>query len=162
MNSTPSNSNYQPSLGDQAPKNQVATKSHYRRRVFDSILCIQYLGESYQAFIQSSKMDDQQHSSSSEIERENMDPTGGGEKVSDPNGIKPDGNGPLPEDEKEIDPNKEIPEEDNYLVDDEGSIIKEPTREIDDPYLPGHADEDAIPSKQEELPDPKENIETDF
>lgn len=162
MNTTPSNSNYQPGLENQAPKNELATKSHYRRRVFDSILCIQYLGQSYQAFIQSSKMDDQDHTSASESERENSNPTGGGEKVSDPNGIKPDENSPRPEDEKEVDPNKEIPEENNYLVDEEGSIIKEPTREIDDPYLPGHADENIFPGKQDELPDPKQNTETDF
>lgn len=162
MNTTRSNSNYQPSVERQAPQNEVATQSHYRRRSFISIHGLHYLDQSYQAFIQSCKVDDKQNPQTAERDKDHVDQEKATEKVSDPDGIKQDTNGHLPEDEKEIDPNKEIPEEDNYLVDEEGSIIKEPTREVDDPYRPGHDDEDALPSKQEELPDPKKNTETDF
>lgn len=65
---------------------------------------------------------------------------------------------PLREKRDEVKPNREEPKEDNDLEDDE-DIIEEPTRELDDPYRPGHGDRDDIPQKEEDDPktDSKKN-----
>lgn len=164
MNSTPSNSEFQPPQGGQTQKNQVTTQSHYRRRDTHVKVYPNNLGRNTQGIFQSSQMDDQHHTATAESEQEDLEPPTQGERVSDPNGIKPDQRGHRPEDEKEIDPNKEIPEEDNYMEDDNGSIIIEPTREVDDPYRPGHGIRENVLPMEEEFPksDPRENIETDF
>jgi hypothetical protein len=109
-------------------------------------------------------MDDQHHTPTNESGQEDLEPRKQAEKVSNPNGIEPDSNGHIPEDQKEFDPNKEIPEENNYLVDEEGSIIKEPTREVDDPYRPGHGSkEDMLPIKKDfSLSNHMENIKTNY
>lgn len=164
MNSTPSNTEFQPPSGAQTPTNQVTTQSHYRRRDTHIQVYPDHLDRNTQTIFQSSQMDDQHHTPTAASGQEDLEPRTQGEKVSDPNGIKPDDRGHRPEDEKEIDPNKDIPEEDNYLEDDDGSIITEPTREADDPYRPGHGTQENVPPMEEESQnqDPKENIETDF
>ncbi|MFN4000430.1 hypothetical protein [Algoriphagus sp.] len=164
MNSLPSNTGFQPPIGNKTPTYQVTTQSHYRRRDTHVKIYPNHLGRNTQAIFQSSQMDDQHHTATSKSGQKDLTKKSQAPKVSDPNGIKPDDREHLPEDDKEIDPNKEIPEEDNSLEDEDGSIIKEPTREVDDPYLPGHGTEENTPSTEEEFPksDPKENIETDF
>lgn len=160
MNETPSNSEFQPPFEDQAQKNQVIKQSHYRRRDTHIKVYPNPLGRSTQTVFQSSKMDDQHFTKSSG--RKDLEPYQQGEQVSDPNGINHDVNGHRPEDLKEIDPNKEVPEDNNYLVDEDGSIIKEPTRELDDPYRPGHADKNNVPPIEKEFPNPNENTKTNF
>jgi hypothetical protein len=156
MKSKPSKS------GGQTPTNQVTTQRHYRRRTTHVNVFSNPVGRNTEAVLQSSQVDDQHHTPTAASGTEDLKPESKGERVSDPNGIKPRDGDHLPEDEQEIDPNKEIPEEDNYLEDEDGSIIQEPTREVDDPYRRGHGT--TVPPTEEEFPksDPKENIETDF
>ncbi|SEG16836.1 hypothetical protein [Algoriphagus boritolerans] len=164
MNETPSNSAFQPQAEDQTQSNQVTTQSHYRRRNSHNKVNPNHLGGNTQTVIQSSKMDDQHHTPTNESGQEELKPRKQAEKVSNPNGIEPDSHGHKPEDQKEFDPKKEIPEEDNYLVDEEGSIIKEPTRELDDPYRPGHGSKKGMPpiKKDFSISDLKENIKTNY
>ena len=162
MTTTNVNSDSSAVLENQTPKNQVATQSHYRRRNYDSVLYFYHLDLNHQNFFQNCKMDDQQvPSKKKDSDQEQEDRSV--EKVSDPNRIHTDTEGHLPEDEKQPDPYKEIEEEENnYLVDEEGSIIKEPTREVDDPYRPGHDADKSSLSNEKKGSNPKENTETDF
>lgn len=141
------------------PRNEVPTKSDYRRRSFNSKIRFQDLVWGTQGFARISHLDDQENSNAEERDREQVDPKEKVEKVSDPNGKEPE-KGPLPEDDRDINPNQ--PEPDDYEVDEEGSIIKEPTRDVDDPYMPGHNKDEKAPSKKEDLPDPEENTKTDY
>lgn len=161
MNTTKVNSNPSSSLVNKPPRNQVVTQNHYRRRNYDSVLYFHHLDQNHQNFFQNSNMDDHQvPSKKKDSDQEHEDRSV--EKVSDPNRIHTDTEGHLPEDDKQPDPNKEIEEENNYTVDEEGSIIKEPTREVDDPYRPGHNSDKSTPSNKKEVPNPKRNRETDF
>lgn len=161
MNTTKVNSNPSSSLVNQPPENQVVTKNNCRRRDLGSLFYLHHLDQNHQTFFQSSKMDDPQNPTQTRTKAQ-VNEDKAVEKVSDPNRIKTDTEGHLPEDDKQPDPNKEIEEENNYTVDEEGSIIKEPTREVDDPYRPGHNSDKSTPSNKKEVPNPKKNTETDF
>lgn len=164
MNSTPSNTEFPSPAEGQTHTNQITMQSHYRRRDTHIKVYTGNLGRNTQGFFQSSQMDDQHYTPTSESGQEDLEEQTQGEKVSDPNSIKPVERGHRPEDEKEIDPNKKIPEEDNHIEDEDGAIILEPTREVDDPYRPNHGTRENVPPMEEEFPkpDPKENTETDF
>lgn len=161
---TPFNSEFQSPNEGRAQNNQVTTQSHYRRRDTHIKVYPNHLGGNTQTVFQSSKMDDQHHTPTSESGQEDRESQIPKVKISDANGVETDDRGHLPEDEKEFDPNKKIPEEENYLVDEEGSIVKEPTREADDSYRPGHGTKEYVPPMEKEYlkTDPKENTETDF
>lgn len=142
MNEAPFNSEFQSPQEDQTQTNQVTMQSQFRRRDTHIKVYPNHLGRNTETIIQNGKMDDQHHTPTNESEQKDLEPGKQAEKISNPNGIEPDPDDYRPEDEKEFDPNKEIPEENNYLVDEEGSIIREPTREVDDPYRPGHGFKD--------------------
>lgn len=73
------------------------------------------------------------------------------QEILDPERERVDREFPKKDDDDDIDPNRNISEEDNDLNDGDGAIIKEPTRELDDHYLPGHGEKENTPPIKKEF-----------
>jgi len=54
-------------------------------------------------------------------------------------------------DDDDIDPNRNTPEEDDDLNDEDGSTVEEPTRKLDDHYLPGYRESENTPPIKKEF-----------
>lgn len=170
MKTATHNSQVQPPLEASAPR-RTNSKTQYPRRDFCFSLFYPDVDQTFQAinpngnkgYAQAdfnSEYDDDQEISGQEI----LDPERKDKDISDPEEDHREREFPNQHDDEDINPNRDIPQEDNDLTDDDSAFIKEPTREVDDPYRPGHADEENIPPIEEEFPneDLKENIKTDY
>jgi hypothetical protein len=171
MKTTPQNSQGLPPIDASTPIRKTTSKPQYPRRDFYFSLFYPDVDQTFQAidpngnkgYAQAdilSEYDDDQEIGRREI----LDPEREENEIMDPKKDHREREFPNQHDEEDINPNRNVPEEENDLTEDDGAIIKEPTREIDDPYRPGHADEENIPPIEEEFPneDLKENIKTDF
>lgn len=150
---------------------QGSNKNHYPRHDFYFTLFYPDLDQTFEAIDPDSSKDYKQADFISEYNddqenggQETVDPEREVRKILDPEKDHHEREFPNQHDDEDINPNRNVPEEDNDLTKEDDAIIKEPTREIDDPYRPGHGDVENIPSIEKEFPkeDLKENIKTDF
>lgn len=166
MNNTPSNSKLSTPFELPGTIDQDSTKQNYRRPDVHSSLLPEDLGQNHRVLNRNSHLDDQENPFNSETDQEILDPKKQDVEIVDPKRDFPDKEFPEQEKEDEVQtPEKIIPKEGkHFITNDEGDIIIEPTRELDDPYRPGHSNQENIPPIEEEfpLPDPKENTETNY
>lgn len=129
----------------QAPNKirQETIKSHYRRRDIPFTLFYPDMDQIFQAINPNRNKGYTQTASDPERQQDR--------EILDPEREHRDKEFPEKEDHNDINPNRNVPEEDNDLNDEDGAIIEEPTRELDDPYRPGHADKENIPPIQKEF-----------
>jgi hypothetical protein len=166
MNNTPSNSKLSTPFELPGTIDQDSTKQHARRPDVRSSLLPDDLDLNHRALNRNIHLDDRENPFTSEKDQEILDPKKQDVEIVDPKRDFPDKEFPEQEKEDEVQtPEKIIPKEvEHFITNDEGDIIKEPTREVDDPYRPGHGNQENVPPMEEEFPksDPKENIETNF
>lgn len=144
MKMTTTNAAFQPPVETPDNLRQGTSERHYRRRISSVRLFHSDLDQTFQGFNTNRHKGYSQTPSASEWEPN--------QEILDPE--REDGGREFPDqkEQDDINPNRDVPEEDNDLNDEDGAIIKEPTREVDDPYFPGHADEENIsPIKKEFL-----------
>lgn len=142
---TPTNAAFQPLVETPDKLRQDTSERHYRRRINSVRLFHSDLDQTFQGVNTNRNKGYSQTSSASEWHpnQEILDPA------------REDGSREFPDqkDQDDINPNRNVPEEDNDLNDEDGAFIKEPNRELDDPYLPGHVDEENIPPIKKEFLD---------
>lgn len=146
---------------------QEPERDPYRRLDFHWPLFYQEFDQTFQTLNSTGNMDSTQIAFGTEGDQKILDPKRQDEEILDPERedkeiLDPERKSSENEDEEYNNPNRNVPEEDNDLTNDDGAIIKEPTRELDDPYRPGHADRENIPPIKEEFPNsnPRENTVT--
>lgn len=171
MKTTTQNSQVQSPIEASAATRKATSKTKYPRPDFYFTLFYPDVDQTFQAIdpnrAKSSEQADflSEHDADQEIgRREILDPERDDNEIMDPEKEQREKEFPNQHDDEDINPNRIVPEEENDLTEDDGAIIKEPTREIDDPYRPGHGNEENFPPSEEEFPneDLKENIKTNF
>lgn len=138
MKTIPTPSDLQPPVeAPKKPKNELS-KSYYRRRDLAFSLFYPDVDQTFQAVNSNSNQSYSQTASAPERESD--------QEILDPERKHDEREFPKREEHDDSNPTRNVPEEDNDLDEDDGSLIKEPTRKVDNPYLPGHGDHENIPS----------------
>lgn len=122
---------------------QEMSKSQYRRRAIAFSLFYPDVDQNFQAIDPIGGKSNSQTDSTPEREPD--------KEILDTERERADREFPKKDGHDDIDPNRNIPEEDNDLNDEDGAIIKEPTRESDDHYLPGHGEKENTPPIEKEF-----------
>jgi hypothetical protein len=154
MSSKPSNSS--PSTDTLLKIRQEPSRNNYRRRDFDSEILSEDMAKTIHADHQNRNLDDKQNTPPTEKDREILDPKKQDQEIVDPERKITEREFPQQEETEDINPEKIVPKTDiYYLTDEEGDIIKEPTRELDDPYRPGQTHRKNSPPIKKESPNPQ-------
>lgn len=139
----PTNSELQTPVEAPNKIKQEMSKSQYRRRDIAFSLFYPDVDQTFQAIHPNSNKGYAQITPASEREPD--------QEILDPERERADREFPKKEDLDDINPNRNVPEDDNDLNDEDGAIIEEPTRELDDHYLPGHGEKENTPPIKKEF-----------